>query len=351
MIENKNFLISSYDFVLPKELIAQSPAEKRELSRLFFYNRATNEIKHLIFSDIVDIIDESYCIVLNDTKVENRKIECKKPTGGVLFILITEFKDNQLKALCYKKLNRNINKLILPNGVEIKVIGKDETTSEFIFETTLKAFELKELINLYGLPPLPPYIKRKLSDPLYELDKIRYQTVFAKNPASLAAPTAGFHFTKDILDKLTKKGIKILYITLNVGLSTFKPIKSKDLRQHKLIPENVFVSKNTAELLSFHLSKGGKVLCVGTTTVRTLEFLASKFGKVVSYSGPADIYIYPGYNFKIANGLITNFHLPRSSNLVLVSSFINREKILELYKIAVENRYRFYSYGDAMLIL
>ncbi len=339
-----------YDFYLPKELIAQLPPQKRSSSRLFVYYKNSDKYEHLYFSQIIDLLDENYCIVFNNTKVEPRKIICFKPTGGKIPILITSYKDNLIRCLPYKTLGKT-RKLILPQQKILEVTGYDETTGEWILEGEIRKEEVSEIINKYGLTPLPPYIKRNNHEKLEPIDKERYQTIYAKVPSSIAAPTAGFHFDEEIIAKLQQKGIKILYITLNIGISTFKPIKSQDIREHKIFPEKAIVDKTTAETLNELKSKGKKILCVGTTSVRTLEFLMYRFGKIVPYEGDVDIYIYPGYKFLITDSMVTNFHLPKSTNLLLVAAFVGTEKLLGLYKIAIENKYRFYSYGDAMLIL
>ncbi len=348
---NENlFDLKLYDFELPKELIAHYPPEKRRYSKLLVYNRTKDEYKHLRFSQIVDILDDNYCIIFNNTKVEMRKIVCFKPTGGKLSILITSYKNNFIKCLPYKNF-KNIKTLILPNQKVLKVISHDEITGEWILEGDISEKEISEIIHKYGIAPLPPYIKRSDNEEENKIDKERYQTIFAKVPGSIAAPTAGFHFDEDLIQELQQKGIKILYITLNIGLSTFKPIKTQDIRNHKLFPEKAVVDSVTAEAINRAKKEGKKILCVGTTTVRTLEFLVNKFGEIIPYDGEVDIYIYPGYKFLITDALITNFHLPKSTNLLLVAALIGREKLLELYKIAIENKYHFYSYGDAMLII
>ncbi|MCS7231050.1 MAG: tRNA preQ1(34) S-adenosylmethionine ribosyltransferase-isomerase QueA [Elusimicrobiota bacterium] len=345
-----NLNLDSYDFYLPKELIAQLPPPKRTDSKLLVYFRQEDKVQHLKFSDIVNLLDEDWCIILNNTKVENRKIECKKPTGGVVPILITSYENNKIKFLPYKKIKIN-QKLILPNGKEGLVVDKNLETSEFELLGDFKISEIEEIIKEYGLAPLPPYIKRKPKDPLYNIDSERYQTVFAKVPASLAAPTAGFHFDNMLLETLEKKGVKILYLTLNIGLSTFKPIKTKDVSQHKMQPEELIIDEDTAKKINTYFENNKKILCVGTTVVRSVEFLYSKFGKIKEYKGLVDIYIYPGYKFKFVKSMITNFHLPKSTNLLLVAALIGKEKLFELYKIAIEKKYKFYSYGDAMLII
>ncbi|MEN3013084.1 MAG: tRNA preQ1(34) S-adenosylmethionine ribosyltransferase-isomerase QueA [Endomicrobiia bacterium] len=349
-MNEKQFDIQSYDFYLPKELIAQVPSEKRSNSRLLVYFKDKDVVEHLNFSDIINLLDENWCIILNNTKVENRKIECKKITGGVVYILITYYSENLIKFIPYKKVKIN-QKLILPTGKLGTVVSKQQDTPEYEMQGNFGVDEIKEMIEKYGRAPLPPYIKRKPQDPLCELDKERYQTVFAKNPASLAAPTAGFHFDEELLKKLQEKKIKIFYITLNIGLSTFIPVKTYDIRKHKLQPEELIINKDTAYEINRCIEEGKNLLCVGTTVVRSIEFMATNFGKIKPYNGAVDIYIYPGYKFKIVKSLLTNFHLPKSTNLLLVASLIGREKLLELYKIAIEQKYRFYSYGDAMLII
>lgn len=342
--------LENYNFFLPKELIAQLPSEKRSDSRLLVYYKKDDSVKHLKFSDIVDIFDDNWCIILNNTKVEPRKIECKKITGGITPILITHYEDNLIKFIPYKKVNLN-QKLILPNGKVVTIVRKNTETLEWELEGDFSSYEVKEIIDSKGLAPLPPYIKRKPSDPLYKIDAEKYQTVFAKVPSSLAAPTAGFHFDEQILKALEDKGVKIVYITLNIGLSTFKPVKVKDVRNHKMFPEELIIDKSTADIINTYIKNNKEILCVGTTVIRSVEFLATKFGEIREYKGPVDLYIYPGYEFKIAKHIITNFHLPKSTNLLLVAALIGRDKLLELYNIAIEKKYKFYSYGDAMLII
>lgn len=348
---NQEFNSDLYNFDLPKELIAQLPPEKRSESRLFFYRRDNKEIQHLRFKDILHILDNKWCIILNNTKVEKRKVVCRKPTGGKIPILITQYQDKFLKFIPYKRIKLN-QKLTFPDTIEGIVIGRDEETQEFFLEGKFTKEQVKNLIDKYGLSPLPPYVKRNKENlKLNEIDKERYQTIYAIKEGSLAAPTAGFHFDNEILSNLIEKGIEILYITLNIGLSTFKPIKTKNILEHKIFPEYAEVSEDVADKINKSISNNKKILCVGTTVIRTLEFLMTKFGRIIPYNGEIDIYIYPGYNFKITSGIVTNFHLPKSTNLVLVSAFVGRETLLNLYQIAIENKYKFYSYGDAMLIL
>lgn len=348
--ENNLYDLESYNFFLPKELIAQTPPQKRSDCRLLVYFTKENIVKHLKFSDILNLLDHNWCIILNNTKVEQRKIECKKITGGIFPILITYYADNFIKFIPYKRVG-SVKKLVLPNGKIATVGNKDPETSEWELKGDFSSSEIEEIINKYGLAPLPPYIKRKPQDPLYKVDAEKYQTVFAKVPSSLAAPTAGFHFDEEILKALEEKGVKIVYITLNIGLSTFKPVKVKDIRNHKMFPEELIIDKSTAEVINEYVKNNKKILCVGTTVVRSVEFLATKFGEIREYKGLVDIYIYPGYKFKITKHLLTNFHLPKSTNLLLVAALIGKDKLLELYNLAIEKKYKFYSYGDAMLII
>lgn len=266
----EEYNLDLYNFDLPKELIAQLPSQKRSESRLFYYDRKIDKISHLRFRDILDILDENYCIVLNNTKVDNRKIECRKTTGGIVNILITDYNNCLIKFLPYKRVN--FKKLILPNNVEVEIIDKDFTTGEFIAKGKFSKQDIKDMIKNYGLPPLPPYIKRKKEDERIKIDFERYQAVYAQKNGSVAAPTAGFHFDEEIIRKLIEKNVKVLYITLHVGISTFKPVKTKDITKHKIFPEFAEVSKETAEGIVKSKKENKKIIAVGTTVVRTLEF-------------------------------------------------------------------------------
>lgn len=343
------YLTELYNFSLPKELIAQQPTQNRDNSKLFVYYKDKDKVEHFMFKDIVDILDNNYFIVLNNTKVEPRRVNFKKPTGGVVPLLITHFEDGKIKALPYKKINTT--KLFTQDGLCVEIVDRDKNTNELVIKGNFTKEYIQNMISNYGLPPLPPYIKRKPNDKLFLTDYERYQTVYAKVTGAIAAPTAGLHFTENVLNKLQQKGIKILYITLNIGLSTFKPVKTKLITEHKMLPEHAIVTEDTAKEINNLLRSGKKLLCVGTTTVRTLEYLMTKYNKIVPYNDNVDLYIYPGYNFKITQAILTNFHLPKSTNLILLSAFIGREKLFKLYKIAVEKNYKFYSYGDAMLII
>ncbi len=344
--------IENYNFILPKVLVAQEPSFKRSSSRLLFFSREKNKIFHLTFDKITDYLDDNYCLVLNNSKVENRKLNCRKDTGAEISLIITSYEDNKVKVLFtpFKKIRLG-QKIIFPEGLELKIDRQVPDTGEFILVGDFDRDVIKKILSIYGLAPLPPYIKRNNNDLRNKEDLIRYQTVYAKDGNSIAAPTAGLHFDKNILDILVKKGIKIVYIKLNIGISTFKKVNVEYITQHKMFPELAEVDEYSANIINDCVEKSKKILCVGTTTVRTLEFLVNRYRKVVTYNGLVDNFIYPPYKFKIVNGIITNFHLPKSTNLVLVSAFVGREKLLDLYKIAIKERYRFYSYGDAMLIL
>ncbi|MCS7151776.1 MAG: tRNA preQ1(34) S-adenosylmethionine ribosyltransferase-isomerase QueA [Endomicrobia bacterium] len=341
---------SLYDFYLPKHLIAQLPSEKRAESRLLVYEYKKDKVKHLLFKDIVGLLDKRWCVVFNDTRVEKRKLYFKKPTDGVVPVLITYYDDGIIKCLPSKRLKIG-QELKFGSSIECVVKDKNTETGEVFLEGKFTGKEISLIIDKYGLAPLPPYIKRTYNDSRNIIDLKRYQTIYAKKGCSLAAPTAGFHFDENIIKTLKENGVEIFYITLDIGFATFKPIKTNKITEHKLLPEHATVSKEVAEGLNKAINQGKKILCVGTTVIRTLEYLATKFGSVIPYDGPVDIYIYPGYKFKVTNAIVTNFHLPKSTNLVLIAAFVGREKLLELYNIAIENNYRFYSYGDAMLII
>jgi S-adenosylmethionine:tRNA ribosyltransferase-isomerase len=349
---NEDLKLESYNFILPKELIAQEPPSKREESRLLVYLRKEDKVLFLKFKDITKFLDDNWCIVLNNTKVEKRRILCKKLTGATLNLIITSYQDNELKGLIspYKKVSLG-QKIVFPQNLVLEISGKDFSTGEFLLSGKFTKTDIEKLVSKYGLAPLPPYIKRNTLDRRNKKDLIRYQTVYAKEGSSIAAPTAGFHFSKNILNKLLQKGIKIVYIKLDIGISTFKPVKVDDITKHKMFPEFAKVDNQTAKELTDWHNSGKKILCVGTTTVRTLEYLVNKFNKIVPYEGWVDNFIYPPYEFKIVDGMITNFHLPKSTNFILVSSFVGRKKLLELYNLAIKQKYRFYSYGDAMLII
>ncbi|RUM47650.1 MAG: tRNA preQ1(34) S-adenosylmethionine ribosyltransferase-isomerase QueA [Hydrogenothermus sp.] len=334
--------LSDYDYELPKELIAKYPVEPRDSCKLMVLNRKTKTIEHRIFRDLGDYLEEGDLLVLNDTKVIPARLKGKKKTGANIEIfLLRPFSENIWEVLVknIKRLKEGQEVIIAPD-FKVKLLEKYE---EGKAKVELIGENIKQLIEKYGHVPLPPYIEREDE----EKDKDYYQTVFAKKEGAVASPTAGLHFTKELLEKLEKKGVKKAFCTLHVGLGTFRPIQTEDITKHKMHEEFYQIPDETLKLIKETKQKGKKVVAVGTTVVRTLETYAQT-GKKEGFS---DIFIYPPYKFKIIDALITNFHLPKSTLILLVSAFADRDFILKAYKIAVEKKYRFFSYGDAMLIL
>ncbi len=356
------FDLDNYYFDLPQELIAQFPLPDRSQSRLLVLDREKSSLVHTYFKEIYKFLPEKSLLVINDSKVFPARLFGKKERthGRVEFLLTTpiplirkekegEWFFAEVEGLI--RPSRGVKegkRIIISKDLFLVILSKEEFGQ-------VKAFlywkeDLVERLKKYGTIPLPPYIKRDSTD----LDVIRYQTVYSKEEklGSVAAPTAGLHFSEELFEKIRReKEIEILSITLYVGYGTFSPIRSKDIRKHKIHPEYVEVSEETASKLQEGIKTNRKIIAVGTTTVRTLEGVARLFGEIKPYKGWIDLYIMPGFEFKVVNHLITNFHLPKSSLLVLVSAFAGRDLILNAYKEAVSKRYRFFSYGDAMLIL
>lgn len=339
--------VSDFDYNLPKELIAQYPSEKRDESRLLVLHKDTGKIEHRIFKDIVGYLCEGDLVVLNDTKVIPAKLTGEKETGGRVEALILHAEGCRLKPVGNEhevllKPSRGCRvgtKLILGNGKMTAEIIRIENGRRFLrFKCN---GNLEELLDKFGEMPLPPYIKRKEQ----HIDRERYQTIYASKKGAIAAPTAGLHFTKSILNALPKKGIDIDYVTLHVGYGTFRPVKCEDITNHRMEKEYFEIEKELVEKIK---NKRGKVIAVGTTSCRVLE---SFFSKPSAYSSWTDFFIYPSYRFKIVDSLITNFHLPRTTLLMLVSAFCGRGLLFKAYHEAIKERYRFYSYGDAMLII
>ena len=341
--------LSTKDFYyeLPERLIAQHPIEKRDASRLLALDKITGKTEHKTFKDIVSYLNKGDCIVINDTKVvPARLLGTKKDTDGkVEVLLLKRITANKFETLV--KPGRRLksgDEIIFGNGILTGRIGEELDDGvrvvEFFFDGIFE-----EVLDEIGEMPLPPYIKEKLTD------KSRYQTVYAKESGSAAAPTAGLHFTPEILEEISNKGVHIAKVTLHVGLGTFRPVKVDDVSEHKMHSEYYSVSKEQADLINSAKENGGKVIAVGTTSLRTLESVADENGFVHHGSGDTEIFIYPPYNFKITDGLITNFHLPESTLIMLVSALCGRENILNAYNEAVKEEYRFFSFGDAMVIL
>lgn len=333
-------------FHLPEELIAQHPLKERDESRLMVIDKKTNEISHHHFYDIINFLEKGDCLVLNDTRVlPGRIIGQRVDTGGSMEFLLLKRKDlDTWQALAKPGRRAKIGtQFEFGNGLlKAEVIGIGEEGSRIIEFKYDGVFE--DILDKLGQMPLPPYITPKLED------KERYQTVYSKHTGSAAAPTAGLHFTDKLLNDIKVKGIEIAYVTLHVGLGTFRPVKVENIHEHKMHSEYYNIDKNTADIINNTKKNGGKVIAVGTTSCRTLESAAIEEGKIKESSGWTDIFIYPGYKFKIIDSLITNFHLPESSLIMLVSALAGRENIMKSYKIAIDEKYRFFSFGDAMLI-
>lgn len=356
-----------FDYHLPESSIAQTPIEPRDASRLLVLHRETGELEHRIFRDIGDYLGAGDLLVLNQTRVIPARVYARKETGGRVELLLLRRRDTLTwEALVGGKGLRVGKKVFLESDDsshrKIPTSGDVGVRAEIleILDGSERLIRFSEPIEPYfpkvGNMPLPPYIHEKLNDPE------RYQTVYAREPGSAAAPTAGLHFTPRLLEELQVKGVKIAYVTLHVGLDTFAPVTEDHPEEHKIHSEWCELSQETAELINQTKQSGGRVIAVGTTSVRTLESAAianrkSEIAKsdncslIAAYAGPTSLYILPGYQFKIVDAMITNFHLPKSTLIMLVSAFAGREKILETYQTAIREGYRFYSFGDAMLIL
>ena len=335
-----------FDFDLPEELIAQTPLERRDASKLLVLDKTTGEISHRHFTDVIDYMEKGDTLVLNDTKVMPARLYgVKEETGAVIEILLLKDEGNNVWECLTKPAKRIKEGMIVSFGD-----GKLKAKCMEVLDEGIRRFKLEykgilyEILDELGEMPLPPYIHEKLKD------KDRYQTVYAKNVGSAAAPTAGLHFTKDLLEKIKDKGVNIAYITLHVGLGTFRPVNVEDVTKHKMHSEYYVMSAEVADLLNKTKEEGHKIISVGTTSTRTLETIASLYGKFKECSGWTDIFIYPGYEFKGIDYLITNFHLPKSTLVMLVSALAGKDNIMKAYNEAIENKYRFFSFGDSMLI-
>lgn len=344
-------LSSEFEFELPQELIAQFPAEKRDASNMMVLNRQNKTVGHKKFFDIVDFLDENDVLVLNNTKVIPARLRGKKNTGAKIEIFLLERKTNTEWEVLIKPTKRVRAGSIIEISKELQAeiiekLPNDKCRVEFIFKGSFS-----EILSRVGNIPLPPYIERNLNDKkINKLDFERYQTVYAQNPGSVAAPTAGLHFTEEILEKLKQKGVEICYVTLNVGLGTFKPVKTANILDHEMHREFYEIPESTAEIINKAKLNGKKITAVGTTTVRTLESAFQKNGQISQTSGYSELFIYPGYKFNVIDKLITNFHLPKSTLIVLVSAFAGKDFVFGSYAEAIEKKYRFYSYGDCMFI-
>ncbi len=340
--------LKTHDFWydLPEELIAQTPLKDRDTSRLLVLDRETGAVNHRHFSDIIEYLQPGDCLVLNDSRVLPARLLGHRPTGGAVeLLLLRDLGDKKWE--CLAKPGRKVQagqKLIFGNGeltaTVCEVLEDGNRVIEFHYEGIFL-----EVLERLGKMPLPPYIKEELQD------QERYQTVYSREVGSAAAPTAGLHFTNELLDTIREKGVKTAFVTLHVGLGTFRPVKAEEITDHHMHAELCMMSQETADILNATKGGGGRVICVGTTSCRTLESLVNEDGSFSTKSKWTEIFIYPGYQFKAMDGLITNFHLPESTLVMLVSAFAGREHVLTAYKEAVQERYRFFSFGDAMTIL
>lgn len=338
---------SDFYYELPQELIAQDPLEDRSSSRLLHLDRRTGEISHGTFQDILTYLKPGDCLVINDTKViPARLFGRKEDTGAVIELLLLKRRENDVWETLVKpgKKAKVGTKLSFGDGILrgeiLDVVEEGNRLIQFQYEGIFE-----EILDQLGEMPLPPYITHKLKD------KNRYQTVYAKHEGSAAAPTAGLHFTPELLERVKEMGVKIAHVTLHVGLGTFRPVKVEEVTEHHMHSEFYVVEQEQAALVNETKRNGGRVICVGTTSCRTLESATDEEGTLQAGSGWTEIFIYPGYQFKIMDGLITNFHLPESTLLMLVSAFAGKEKIMAAYEKAVRERYRFFSFGDAMFIV
>jgi len=338
---------SDFFYELPEELIAQDPLEDRTASRLLVLDRKTDKLEHRIFSDVIDYLSPGDCLVINNTRViPARLIGEKEGTGGKVEILLLKRRENDIWESLVKpgkKLRPGARVTFGDGRLKAEILEIAEEGNRLVKFYYEGIFE--EILDSLGEMPLPPYITHKLED------KEMYQTVYAKFDGSAAAPTAGLHFTNELLEKIRHKGVRIASITLHVGLGTFRPVKVEDVNNHHMHTEWYEVNKEAADIINETKKNGGRVICVGTTSCRTIESVADENGLMSAKTGETDIFIYPGYKFKVMDGLITNFHLPESTLVMLVSAFAGKERVLSAYETAVKERYRFFSFGDAMILI
>ncbi|UCD71180.1 MAG: tRNA preQ1(34) S-adenosylmethionine ribosyltransferase-isomerase QueA [Syntrophobacterales bacterium] len=340
--------LADFQYRLPHSLIAQYPSRERDQSRLMVLHRDTGSIEHRTFCDLAEYLNRGDVLVVNDTKVLKARLLGNKKTGGKVEVLITERVGDRIWK-CMVKRARSISygsKVLFGDGLIGKFLGRDESGSwriEFHFKG-----DFYEAIDEWGQVPLPPYIKRKKNLPF---DEERYQTIFATEPGSIAAPTAGLHFTHTLLQKVRQRDVSVVSITLHVNAGTFLPIRTKRVEDHKMAPEYCKIGPRAVEAINMAKGRGGKIIAVGTTTTRSLESAVDSRGKIVPIAGYSDLFIHPPFRFRIVDALVTNFHLPGTTLLLLVSAFAPGELIMKAYEEAIRKEYRFFSYGDGMLIL
>ena len=336
---------SDFDFYLPEELIAQTPLERRDASRLLTLDRNTGTVGHHRFYELPQFLRPGDCLVLNDSRVLPARLIGRRPTGGACEVLLLVDKGDNLWE-CLVRPGRKLK----PGAQVIFGDGRLTATVEAELNDGKRAVRFQyqgiflEILGQLGKMPLPPYIKAELED------QERYQTVYSRVAGSAAAPTAGLHFTTELLDRIRSMGVKVCYVTLHVGLGTFRPVKAEDITGHKMHSEFCMISGETAGIINETKQNGGRVICVGTTSCRTVESFAAEDGVLSERSGWTNIFIYPGYRFKVLDALVTNFHLPQSTLIMLVSALAGRERVLAAYEEAVREKYRFFSFGDAMFI-
>ena len=330
---------------LPEELIAQTPLQQRDSSRLLVLDKNTGELQHRHFFDIIDFLRPGDCLVLNNSRVLPARLIGHRPTGGAVeVLLLRDLGDKKWECLCKPGRKMQIgHQVIFGDGELTATVTEIREDGNRVVEFHYEGIFL-EVLERLGKMPLPPYIKAELAD------QERYQTVYSKEVGSAAAPTAGLHFTNELLEKVRNKGVKTAFVTLHVGLGTFRPVKAEEITEHHMHSELCMISQETADILNETKAAGGRIVCVGTTSCRTLESLVNEDGTFCASSKWTEIFIYPGYKFKAMDALITNFHLPESTLVMLVSAFAGRESVLHAYEEAVKERYRFFSFGDAMFI-
>ena len=331
---------------LPEELIAQTPLQQRDSSRLMVLDRQTGAVSHKHFYDIVDYLQPGDCLVMNDSRVLPARLLGHRPTGGAVeVLLLRDLGGKKWECLCKPGRKMQVgNEVIFGDGELTATVSEVKDDGNRVVEFHYEGIFL-EVLERLGKMPLPPYIKEELQD------QERYQTVYSREVGSAAAPTAGLHFTKELLTKVREKGVRTAFVTLHVGLGTFRPVKAEEITDHHMHSELCMMSKETADILNETKKNGGRIICVGTTSCRTLESLVNEDGSFEAKSKWTEIFIYPGYTFRAMDGLITNFHLPESTLVMLVSAFAGREHVLDAYAQAVAEKYRFFSFGDAMCIL
>ena len=345
--------IQEFDYNLPEELIAQRPSEKRENSKMMVLDRKNHQILHKNFFNIVDFLDDNCVLILNNTKVMPARLYGYKDTGAKIevFLLKKYGGENRWEVLIRPSKRVKVGTIVkISEELSVEILMPLPDDGKWLVKMIYEG-DLFEILHRVGNIPLPPYIERKMAtEELRQLDFERYQTVYAKDEGSVAAPTAGLHFTEEILNQLKNKGVEIGYVTLDVGIGTFRPVKCENILDHKMDSEAFEISQETADLINKAKAKGKKIVAVGTTTVRTLETAYKIYGEIKACKNASELFIYPPYEFKVVDKLITNFHLPKSTLLMLVSALATKEFIFEGYAEAIKEKYRFYSYGDCMFI-